>query len=80
MNQTADEKLEAAIKTLSKEDVFFVLQMAKELAEVKAEGFGRIVVDVQDKEISNWWKITSHTARNFRRKLRNFGNALLEKV
>jgi hypothetical protein len=35
MNQTADKKLEAAIKTLSKEDVFFVLQMAKELAEVK---------------------------------------------
>jgi hypothetical protein len=80
MNQTADEKLEAAIKTLSKEDVFFVLQMAKELSEVKAEGFGRIIVDVQDKEISNWWKITSHTARNFRKKLRNLGNALLEKV
>jgi hypothetical protein len=80
MNQTADEKLEAAIRTLSKEDVFFVLQMAKELAEVKAEGFGRIVVDVQDKEISNWWKITSHTARDFRRRLRNFSNALLEKI
>jgi hypothetical protein len=80
MNQIADEKLEAAIKTLSKEDAFFILQMAKELSEVKAEGFGRIVVDVQDKEISNWWKITSHTARNFRRKLRNLGNALLEKV
>ncbi len=80
MNQIVDEKLETAIRTLSREEVLFVLQIAKELTGVKSEGFGRIVVDVQDKEISNWWKITSHTARDFRRKLRNFDNSLLEKI
>lgn len=80
MNQTDDEKLEAIIRTLTREEVLFVLEMLKELAEIKDEGFGRIIVDVQQKEISNWWKITSHTGRGFRKKLKSIADGLLEKV
>lgn len=80
MNQIDDEKLENVIKTLSREEVFFLLEMLEELSEVKAEGFGRIVVDIQQKEISNWWKITSHTAKGFRKKIKSFASSLLEKI
>jgi len=66
MNQTID-------KNLTKEErALLLLEIMKELGEVESEGFGRIVIDIQDGHILNWWKITSRTARQFRKKIKSF--------
>jgi len=66
MNQTVD-------KNLTKEErALLLLEIMKELGEVESEGFGRIVIDIQDGHILNWWKVTSRTARQFRKKLKEF--------
>jgi len=59
-------------KNLTKEErAFLLLEIIKELGEVESEGFGRIVIDIQDGQILNWWKITSRTARQFRKKIKS---------
>lgn len=74
MNQTAKRKTTDVSKTLTKEERTLVLvEIAKELGEVEAEGYGRIVIDVQDGHIATWWKITSRTARQFRHKIKGTG-------
>ncbi len=66
MNQTID-------KNLTKEErALLLLEIMKELGEVESEGFGRMVIDIQNGQIFNWWKITSRTARQFRKKIKSF--------
>jgi len=71
MNQIVD-------KNLTKEErALLLLEIMKELGEVESEGFGRIVIDIQDGHILNWWKVTSRTARQFRRKIKNISSNTL---
>jgi hypothetical protein len=67
MNQIVDKNLTKEERSL------LLLEIVKELGEVESEGFGRVIIDVQDGHILNWWKITSRTARQFRKKLKEFG-------
>jgi len=67
MNQTADKKLNTAS---TEERALLLVEIAKDLAAVEGEGFGRIVIEVKNHRIVNWWKVSSRTARGFWRKLR----------
>ena len=67
MNQTADKKI---MNSTSEEQALLLVEIAKDLAAVEEEGFGRIVTEVKNHRIVNWWKVSSRTARGFWRKLR----------
>ncbi len=67
---------QAINKNLTKEERgLLLLEIVKELGEVESEGFGRIVIDIQNGQIFNWWKITSRTSKQFRKKLKKFISA-----
>ena len=67
MNQTTDKKITG---TTTEERALLLVEIAKDLAAVEEEGFGRIVIEVKDHRIVNWWKVSSRTARGFWRKAR----------
>lgn len=67
MNQTANKKIKSIT---TEEKALLLVEIAKDLAAVEGEGFGRIVIEVKDHRIVNWWKISSRTARGFWHKLR----------
>jgi myo-inositol catabolism protein IolC len=67
MNQTTDKKI---TNTTTEERALLLVEIAKDLAAVEEEGFGRIVIEVKNNQIVNWWKVSSRTARGFWRKLR----------
>lgn len=73
MNQTADKKLKSPT---TEERALLLVEIAKDLAAVEGEGFGRIVIEVKDHQIVNWWKVSSRTARGFWRKIRDNVNSL----
>ena len=58
-------------KTLSKEDrALLLVEIIKDLTAVEEEGYGRIVVEVQNHQIVTWWKVNSQTARGFWAKIK----------
>lgn len=67
MNQTTDKKITG---TTTEERALLLVEIAKDLASVEEEGFGRIVIEVKNNRIVNWWKVSSRTARGFWRKVR----------
>ncbi len=67
MNQTTDKKI---ANPITEEQALLLVEIAKDLAAVEEEGFGRIVIEVKNKRIVNWWKVSSRTARGFWRKAR----------
>ena len=67
MNQTTDKKI---TNTTTEERALLLVEIAKDLAAVEEEGFGRIVIEVKNNRIVNWWKVSSRTARGFWRKVR----------
>lgn len=72
MDQINKKKSEDFNNPLTKEErALLLVEFLKEIGELETEGFGRFVVDVQDHHISNWWKISSRTARQFRKRLKN---------
>lgn len=48
-------------------------EIDRDIASVEAEGFGRIVIEIKEGRIVNWWKTASRTRRNFLRKIENAG-------
>lgn len=77
MNQTADKKPKPIPKALTKEErALILLEIVKELSEIEAKGWGRIVIDVQDGHIATWWKISTNTARQFRGKIKGLSGGL----
>ena len=67
MNQTANKKISNPI---TEEQALLLVEIAKDLAAVEEEGLGRIVIEVKNHRIVNWWKVSSRTARGFWRKAR----------
>lgn len=67
MNQITDKKITG---TTTEERALLLMEIAKDLAAVEEEGFGRIVIEVKNNQIVNWWKVSSRTARGFWRKVR----------
>lgn len=47
-----------------------LVEIIKDLTAVEEEGFGRIVVEVQNHQIVTWWKVASRTARGFWAKIK----------
>lgn len=66
MNQT-DNKKTRPITT--EEKALLLVEIAKDLAAVEGEGFGRIVIEIKNGQIVNWWKIASRTRRGFLKKM-----------
>ncbi len=53
-------------------------EIAKDLASIEEEGFGRVVIEIKNGKIINWWKVASRTRRGFLRKMRDtLGNLTL---
>ncbi len=46
-------------------------EIAKDLASIEAEGFGRVVIEIKNGQIVNWWKVASRTRRGFLKKIKN---------
>ncbi len=67
MNQITDKKITG---TTTEERALLLMEIAKDLAAVEADGFGRIVIEVKNNRIVNWWKVSSRTERGFWRKVR----------
>jgi hypothetical protein len=46
-------------------------EIARDLASIEKEGFGRVVIEIKNKQIVNWWKVASRTRRSFFKKMKN---------
>lgn len=69
MNPTADKKPKPIPKALTKEErALILLEIVKDLTAVEEEGFGRIVIEVKNHQVINWWKVASRSQRALLRK------------
>ncbi len=73
MNQTADQKPKAITK---EERALLLLEIVKDLAAIEEEGFGRVVIEVKNGRVVNWWKIASRTRRGFLNKMKSVSGGL----
>lgn len=73
MNQTDNKKLKPLT---TEEKALLLVEIAKDLAAVEDEGFGRIVIEVKNGQIVNWWKIASRTRRGFLKKMDGVSSGL----
>ena len=46
-------------------------EIDKDIFSVEKNGFGRVVIEIKDGRIINWWKVTSRTRRGFFKKMKN---------
>jgi hypothetical protein len=46
-------------------------EIARDLASVEEEGFGRVVIEIKNRRIINWWKVASRTRRGILKKMEN---------
>ena len=46
-------------------------EIDKDILAVEEEGFGRVVIEIKDGRIINWWKVASRTRRGFFKKMKN---------
>ena len=46
-------------------------EIARDLASVEEEGFGRVVIEIKNNRIINWWKVASRTRRGILKKMEN---------
>ncbi len=75
MNQIDKQTLN---KLDEKERELLLPEIAKDIALIEEEGFGRVVVEIKNGKIINWWKVASHTRRGFLRKMKDaLGNLTL---
>jgi hypothetical protein len=51
-------------------------EIAKDLASIEEEGFGRVVIEIKNGKIINWWKVVSRTRRGFLRKMKDVAGGL----
>jgi hypothetical protein len=66
MNQTNEQKSTA----FENERDVLLFEIAKDLASVEEDGFGRVVIEVKSGKIVTWWKVASRTRRGFLKKLK----------
>lgn len=48
-----------------------LLEIARDVVSVEEEGFGRVVIEIKNKQIVNWWKVASRTRRGILKKMEN---------
>ena len=53
------------------ERILLLSEIDKDILAVEEEGFGRVVIEIKDGRIINWWKVTSRTRRGFFKKMKN---------
>lgn len=46
-------------------------EIDRDIASVEKEGFGRVVIEIKDGRITNWWKVASRTRRGFLKRMEN---------
>lgn len=68
MNRTDEQN-----KNISddRERDLLLLEIAKDLASIEKEGFGRVVIEIKSGRVVNWWKVTSRTRRGFIKRMKN---------
>ena len=68
MNRTNEQK-----NNISEEQERGLLlsEIDKDIFAVEEEGFGRVVIEIKNGRIINWWKVTSRTRRGFFKKMKN---------
>jgi len=68
MNRTNKQKTNMSDE---QEHNLLLSEIAKDLASVEEEGFGRVVIEIKNKRIINWWKVASRTRRGILKKMEN---------
>lgn len=68
MNQIVKQK---SNNPAGDERALLLPEIAKDIASVEEEGFGRVVVEIKSGKIINWWKVASRTRRGFLRKIKD---------
>ena len=68
MNRTNEQK-----NNISEEQERGLLlsEIDRNIFAVEEEGFGRVVIEIKEGQIINWWKVTSRTRRGFFKKMKN---------
>jgi hypothetical protein len=68
MNRTNEQKNNISEE---QERELLLSEIDKDIFAVEEEGFGRVVIEIKEGQIINWWKVTSRTRRGFFKKMRN---------
>ena len=68
MNRTNEQN---NIISEERERNLLLSEIDKDIGSVEEEGFGRVVIEIKDGRIINWWKVTSRTRRGFFKKMKN---------
>jgi len=68
MNRTDKRKMNMADE---RERDLLLSEIARDIASIEKEGFGRVVIEIKDSRIINWWKVTSRTRRGVLKKMEN---------
>lgn len=63
-------------KSDEKERALLLPEIAKDIELIEEEGFGRVVIEIKNGRIINWWKVASRTRRGFLRKMNDTSNGL----
>ena len=68
MNRTNEQKDNISEE---RERDLLLSEIYKDIGSVEEEGFGRVVIEIKDGRIINWWKVASRTRRSFFKKMKN---------
>ena len=68
MNRTNEQQAKISEE---QERGLLISEINKDLASVEKEGFGRVVIEIKDGRIVNWWKVASRTRRGFFKKMKD---------
>ncbi len=68
MNRTNEQKDNISEE---RERDLLLSEIDKDIGSVEEEGFGRVVIEIKNGRIINWWKVASRTRRGFFKKMKN---------
>ncbi|HRZ95538.1 MAG TPA: hypothetical protein P5262_03145 [Candidatus Moranbacteria bacterium] len=68
MNQTNEQKNNMSGE---RERGLLLSEIDKDIGSVEEEGFGRVVIEIKNGRIINWWKVASRTRRGFFKKMKD---------
>jgi len=68
MNRTNEQKNSISEE---RERDLLLSEIDKDIRSVEEEGFGRVVIEIKNGRIINWWKVASRTRRNFFKKMKD---------
>ncbi len=68
MNRTNEQKDNISEE---RERDLLLSEIDKDIGSVEEEGFGRVVIEIKNGRIINWWKVASRTRRGFFKKMKD---------